>query len=215
MSNDADDPPSHHRSWFRSKVPPWPVTVIGGALVWARTVAIYFDKIENNVPRMRDAALRAIGRGEPRHAAAAPLPAPEPPRVIEVVKPLLPCVSDVTEMLTMIRAVGAEKYERPFDAHFKGRETCFVLTLVETGTVQMAFTVQAGWNANPTFIVQPKAVADVKKYKAGARLKITGELTRYIDVTGISDPDQIHIMRARLAEAPDSDGGTVTGSIRR
>lgn len=213
MSSADDDPPDHHRDWFSRKAPPWPVTVIGGALCFALTAVISWDKIENNAPRIRDAALRVV-LGKPEAASApAQAPSPEQPKKVDAAKPSLPCIDDASDITKMLRALGGEKYEPKFNIHFKGRDTCFTLTLTDVGALRMAFETRTIFDPAPTFVVQPKNPADLKKFKPGTRLKIVGELTRYYDEADHNTPDAVLIVRARASEVTESD--MATGSIRR
>lgn len=198
MCSADDDPPDHHRGWFSRKAPPWPVTVIGGALCFALIAVISWDKIENNAPRIRDAALRVLGKPE---AASAPAqaPSPEQPKKVDAAKPSLPCVDDASDITKMLRALGGEKYEPKFNIHFKGRDTCFTLTLTEVGALRMAFETRTLFDLAPTFVVQPKNPADLKKFKAGTRLKIVGELTRHYDEADHNTPDASEVTESDMA----------------
>ena len=115
----------------------------------------------------------------------------------------------------MIQAAGGDKYERAFNKHFKGRDTCFILSLTATGDLRMEFASPGSWmRKDPTIFVRPRLSTDLRKYKPGTKLRSIGELERYTD-TSTDQPDRIYVVRARLIEPSAADGRLVTGSVRR
>jgi hypothetical protein len=224
MSNETGTSnPSHQYHHWYDPLPRW-LVVIGAVgfflAVGSFAVLTHTKELEEGWNRVRT---WFASKAEPQPVPPAPAspaavlePAPVPQKtVVEVARPSLPCVDDAAEMMSMIRAVaGGDKYERTFNKHFKSREACFVLALTEAGTQRMHFATKQWWNMYPTYVVQPKFAADLKKFKVGTRLRITGELARYADATSLNEVDAILVSNARVTDA-DADGGIATGSIRR
>ena len=112
-------------------------------------------------------------------------------------------------MIKMLVALGGDKWEPHFNAHFKNRETAMVEELTEVVDGQFKFAAEK----RPTYYVAPRNRADLKKYKPGSWLLIEGDLDRFTD-TVPELPDEIAIVRARVTEVKEPEGIT-TGSNKR
>ena len=214
MSNEVDGShPSPRRNWYDA-VPPWLVIVVFvcTGIGW---LFVNWEKVEANAPRMW-AAARGFWGVEPPPAASAPTPTPESlQKKAEPARSLLPCIDDASDIHVMVKALGGDKFERQFNKHFRGRETCFVLQLTGIGTMRLQFVTKTTSNWPPSFLVQPRLSSDLKRFRLGTRLRIAGELVRYVDLDAINQPDEIYVDRARVTEVSDADGSLATGSIRK
>ena len=103
----------------------------------------------------------------------------------------MPCIDDASDITKTLQALGGSKFEVKFNTLFRGRETWFVLTLSEVAAVRMAFETKTLFDSAPTFVVQPRNPAELKKSKPGTRLKILGELARYYDEADRDKPDAV------------------------
>jgi hypothetical protein len=170
-----------------------------------------FHHIEPNAKRMAElAGFYSPPPLQPKTVAEAPKPPPAPPP-----KPTVAPLRNVDDMRDMFKGLKGDKWEPHFNAHFKNRETAFVLQLTEIENADGGrFKFEGDHtreNWRPSFIVLPRNRADLKRFKPGMRLLIEGDLDRYVD-TGSGVPDIVIVVRARVTAAPDP---TVTGSIKR
>jgi hypothetical protein len=197
--------PPRRSSYFRT----WLVAV-GFANLFGWLI-IYWEKVEANVPRMWNLTAQ-LWRASP------PVPVPqavvEAPKAAPPPKPSVPPLRNSDDMRDMLRALGGNKWEQHFNAHFKNRETAMVLVFTEVVDGRLKFEGDhTAENWRPTYYVTPRNRADLKKFKQGTRLLIEGDLDRYTD-TGPGKPDEVTILRARVTEAKELDP-TVTGSIKK
>jgi hypothetical protein len=191
------------RKWLAAYI----VTAIGALLT-------QFHHIEPNAKRIAElSGLNKLLQLQPSPKVVTV----EPPKKVETPPPSKPTVAPLrksADMTDMLRALGGEKWEPHFNAHFRNRETALVLELTEVVDGRLKFqgghTVE---NLKPTYYVTPRNRADLKKFKPGTRLLIEGDFDRYVD-TGPGVPDEVSIVRARVSETKDPDP-TITGSIKK
>lgn len=186
-----------------------------GLIVFSTWLFQNYDKAETVLPKI----LRQVGISSttpPQTEPAAQLSKePQSTKKTDIAKPTLPCIDAAADVPTMLRALGGDKYEPNFNKHFRGRTTCFVLTLTDAGTARLQFiTAPANSKWPPTFLAKPARPTDLKRFKPGTRLRVEGELVRYLDLDAVDKSDEIYVDRARLTEINDADGALTTGSTR-
>lgn len=218
-------PPPDARKWPK-KLWAGLATAVVGLFLFLQWLVPNWGAVKTVVPDMLAHLRRGVELvwSSPQDAKSGQAPVSQPAeqtpatKKAEPVKPQLPCVDTASDIYVMVRAVavGGDKYEPTFNKHFRGRETCFGLTLTDVGTVRLQFVTRSGnetlWP--PTFLVKPAKASDLKRFKPGTRLRISGELVRYLDLHELEKSDEIYVDRARLTEVSDADGSIAAGTPR-
>ena len=139
------------------------IVYIAGAL---GLTVVEFHHIEPNLRRIAELAAMPFRPAAPPAAPSVVVTA-APPVIAEAQKKAEPvttpmvCVDAISHIIGTIKG-DSGKFEPKFNVIWRGRDTCFTLTLMDVGTVHLRFETKTAESLSPTFHVKPRVAADLK-----------------------------------------------------